>query len=143
MDSMLKHRLLYKILTGILLTVYIAIYPAVIICDLHCEIDQRSEDGLTNNHSSHIHSHEHDHNHTQTGYDRQPVPLQKDKDTGKKYSFCSFAQSVSYVGIFTIPSHLTGLSEATTSPLLHGGEFVLQTVYPNIRTRAPPLSSLI
>jgi len=54
MDSILRHRLLYRILTGVLLTVYIAIYPAVIICDLHCEIDQRSEDGLTNNHSSMI-----------------------------------------------------------------------------------------
>ena len=141
MDSILRHRLLYRILTGVLLTVYIAIYPAVIICDLHCEIDQRSEDGLTNNHSSHIHSHEHDHTHT--GYDQQPVPLQKDKDTGKKYSFCSFAQSVSYVGIFTIPSHLTGIFEATANPLLHGGKIVLQTVSSNIRTRAPPLSSLI
>lgn len=131
-----------RLSVAILLTIYLSIYPAVILCNLHCEFDQINEDeGLSRSHSSHTHSHEHGHNDNHADSARQPEPFQKDKDSNERYSFCSFAQSVSYIGVFTIPFHITGIFEMAAGPHFHAGEALSQTFYLSHPNRAPPLPS--
>jgi len=137
-----KQGLISRLSVALLLVIYLSVYPAVILCDLHCEITAVNGDtGLSGNHSNHTHSHGHGHSDSQPNPAPHSESHQQDKNSSERYSFCSFAQSVSYIGIFSIPFHITGIFEIAENPRFHEGDIVSQTFYLNLHNRAPPLSS--
>lgn len=140
--------MLKRILTGIILVTYLSIYPAVILCDLHCALNSKTESSgninsgqIAENHV-HVHVNDQQHNHSNlhhhSGHQQEQVnppaepeqssfPFHSEHASGHNYSFCLSAQSVVSIGISAIAPEIAAVFDT------------VYLVYNPVRENAPDI----
>lgn len=156
--------MLKRILTGIILVTYLSVYPAVILCDLHCALNSKTESSgninsgqIAENHVHvhvHVHVNDQQHNHSNLHHhsdhqqeqvnppaepEQSSFPFHSEHASGHGYSFCLSAQSVVSIGISAIAPEIAAVFDTVYLVYNPVRKNVPDITYSNNYGRAPPV----